>query len=187
MQVMEQLHLLLLQESDVPLHALDLVLQGYGLHRNQIHGPGLRGAEMARDQTCSSTLGLQAPSREPLRGAEPAGCKVGDCSHLPLPRGRGCGRSSSAQKIRGEWPPSHPPAPARLGAGSRPARARAGRLRDCMSRKRCCMDPGIGTAHFYFEFGPRKCFITEQDCIWDRIAPRSPQVGVAPETILALA
>lgn len=55
-----------------------------------------------------------------------------------------------------------------------------------MSRKCCCMDPGIGTAHFYFEFGPRKCFITEQDYIWDSIAPHSPQVGVAPEMILAL-
>lgn len=66
MQVMEQLHLLLLQESDVPLHALDLVLQGHGLHRNQIHGPGLRGVEMAGDEMCSSALGLRAPAPEPL-------------------------------------------------------------------------------------------------------------------------
>lgn len=48
------------------------------------------------------------------------------------------------------------------------------------------MDPGVGTARFYSEFGPRKCFIAEQDYIWGRIAPRSPQVGVAPETIWAL-
>lgn len=66
MQVMKQLHLLLLQESNVPLHALDLVLQGHSLHRNQIHGPGLWGAETARDQTRSSTLGLGALSLEPL-------------------------------------------------------------------------------------------------------------------------
>lgn len=66
MQVMEQLHLLLLQEGDVPLHALDLVLQGHGLHRNQIHSPGLQGVQMAGEQTCSAALGLQAPAPEPL-------------------------------------------------------------------------------------------------------------------------
>lgn len=64
MQVVEQLHLLLLQEGDVPLHALDLVLQGHGLHRNQIRSPGLQGGEMAGDEKCSGAL--QAPAPEPL-------------------------------------------------------------------------------------------------------------------------
>lgn len=44
-QVMQQLHLFLLQEGDVSLHALDLMLQGHSLHRNKINSPSLEGED----------------------------------------------------------------------------------------------------------------------------------------------
>lgn len=39
MQVSKQGHLLLFQEADVALHALDLMLQGHGIHGNPGLGP----------------------------------------------------------------------------------------------------------------------------------------------------
>lgn len=39
MQVSKQSHLLLFQEADVALHALDLMLQGHGIHGNPGLGP----------------------------------------------------------------------------------------------------------------------------------------------------
>lgn len=71
-QGMEQLHLLLLQEGDVPVHALDLVLQGHGLHRNQIRWPGLWGAEVAHDQQhagCEPCLQSPCEGQSPQHGA----------------------------------------------------------------------------------------------------------------------
>lgn len=79
MQVVEQLHLLLLQEGDVPLHALDLALQGHGLHRNRARGPRLRGEDTACRQTA-------AAPRHPGSGAGPrapaGGRAAGHRGHL---------------------------------------------------------------------------------------------------------
>lgn len=85
-QVVEQLHLLLLQESDVPLHALDLVLQGHGLHRNQIPGPGLQGVEVAGDQTAVCWAASPSPGAL-VRGRAPQEVQAGASPPQPSPRG----------------------------------------------------------------------------------------------------
>lgn len=152
----------------MPLHALDLVLQGHGLHRNQIHGPGLWGAEMAGDQMHGSSAGGRARSSKPGEGQR------GDCSHLPFPGAVAVRDAAALSRSPGNGPQAAPLAQCLLGLAL--VLLRSGwRLMGCRSRKCCRTDPDIRMACFYFGFGPRTCFIAKQDRIWGRIAPAVPR------------